>query len=291
MKTLILLLFVHLFYFIPSYSYAHEWWIDSFGGHHCLTDCWKHWMATDQYHYHPNNSDKTSSIIYFCPSNFDQEAYLEKKNYLDNLWNDKRITDLNLELNTKLNKLNKFDIEWLTGVKDLENKLWNQWYTPAFISSKLASYKADRALDRMWLVSQYNEILWNLQAVKDDLKRKREFMLIWYDQETAFYITCEFERDNNIWAYAIDSKQEDLEPVIVKPVVVEKTQQEKEFETLKERYIATFSSKLENKLKQISQTKLDKVIIKIDDLLETNLEVKTRAKLEALREVIKKYWY
>ena len=244
-------------------------------------------MTTGQYHYHPNN-DRTSKVIFMCPANFDMKTYLEKENDIKNLINDDRVVKLTQDLNKKNNELSKFDSSILQKIKDAETSLWNAGYTPAYIDAQIMNLRADISIDRMKIVSDYNKIQSDIRIIKEDIAQKREILLIWFEQETAFYLTCKFEKDNNIWVKTtvVETNTQVITPKITPPIVPELSQKEKEYQELKEKYIGIFTSKIWGKLKQIPESKLGKVIIQIDKLLLTNIDTKTRAKLEALKEVI-----
>lgn len=127
----------------------------------------------------PENSVDFNNIENFANKMFNSDL----RKQLDELRNDNRVVSLTQELNAKASELEIFDIEGIRENDNLEDELWNAWFSPAYIRAKLRDNSANRAIERMSKVSEYNRIQWDLQSIRDDIES--DIRLFEYEDQQA----------------------------------------------------------------------------------------------------------
>lgn len=127
----------------------------------------------------PENSVDFNNIENFANKMFNSDL----RKQLDELRNDNRVVSLTQELNAKASELEIFDIEGIRENDNLEDELWNAWFSPAYIRAKLRDNSANRAIERMSKVSEYNRVQWDLQSIRDDIES--DIRLFEYEDQQA----------------------------------------------------------------------------------------------------------
>ena len=97
--------------------------------------------------------------------------------------NDNRVVDLSTKLNAQASDLEKFDLDGIKAGKRLQDDLGNEGFSPAMIRAEVQDYNANRAIERMGKVSEYNRVQGDLQSIKDDIENDLE--LFKYEDQQA----------------------------------------------------------------------------------------------------------
>lgn len=126
----------------------------------------------------PENSVDFSNIEQFANKMFSSDLRQE----LENMRNDDRVVNLSQELNAKASELEIFDIKGIKENDKLEKEMWDASFTPAYIRAKLRDNTANRAIERMSMVSEYNRVQGDLTSIKDDIESDIK-MLEYEDQQ------------------------------------------------------------------------------------------------------------
>ena len=140
--------------------------------------------------------------------------------------NDTRVTDLEFKLEDLWADLNDFDIEGVTDIKALKDELWNAWNAPASIRAQVSDYNANRGIERMVKVNEYNRVQGQLSSVEKKLatdlefykfedqqnKEKYQFALNMYESRRAEGIRVEERADDR--AFEVEQTEEQRKFII-----------------------------------------------------------------------------
>ena len=186
----------------------------------------------------PENSVDFSNIENFMAKMFSSDL----KGKMEAMRNDDRVVDLNAKLNEKASELEKFDLEWIKASKKLQDELGNAWMTPAMIRATVADYTANRAIERMGMVSDYNRVQGDLASVKDDMEYDMELFKIEDAEAKAKYgmLFEIYESRRSEWL-AEKSKLED------RAFQKELTAEEREYQTQRDEFLALNDERAQDK--------------------------------------------
>lgn len=279
-KIIFLILSIYIF---TGWAQAHQWRIDSNGGHSCYTDCASHWLETWEYHYHRlvdgvYDYSLKSSTSYKINTQKRDKHLINAKKYLEDQEYDKSILEYE----------KVFNIEWFDWTDEtllLRDQVWNIYLVKGY-----ELYQSEELKSALVEYEKSLDYLGNQQSRFDTYKTIAYIYFELWDNNTSidyYYKAKNYALYSNNDTIGSDESIAELNNIIkVMRAKIVSTWILVEQNNEREKYKKAFKKSLWKRLEKLSTKTLVLINKKIDKVLLKEITDTKKSKLEGLKELI-----